>query len=613
MSDGSNSDIERELFHYCQSDLLSEEGVRQIIERHGFITNHHHVSNYQFFSWACVNERVTEGIIQCLLEYFPDAAKDIDDKGWTPLHFACGNPNVTLNIIKLIIHAAPASVPSEDNRGMMPLHDLCSNGRVSEGMIQCLLEHFSDAASAIDDLGHMPLHVACKNPNVTLNIIKLLIDAAPASVGSEDNGGSMPLHMICNNKKVDEATALKILKLFIERCPEAIRHANDRGRLPIHKASRGRSPEFCRVLIEAYPGSERITSDMDILPLHHACTKGSLVTVEYLYGIFPEAINHPTRSNLCPIHCAILGTKYRANPAASVEIVQFLLDCDPDQKLKQIEGRSLLHFACELVRDSNIQAGINVMKILFDAHPEAIEDNRIGSNIHLFHQRVQSFVNSELVYARQAKDLRLMMTPDEHGQLPLHKAIQSNVRLGSIKLLVKGNPYAVRSIDDSYALPLHVACEHHDSTSVVEYILGLAHITRDATDRDGNSALHYACRGAKYDTIALLLEKYGASSISKRNANGKLPIDMLWESNKVGDRESVEYMESIFQLLKACPETVMNFDTGAIQNQSGNGKKRTISQLGAELAAIDEAAHGDRAEDGESRSSKRRRKWWWWW
>ena len=34
-------------------------------------------------------------------------------------------------------------------------------------------------------------------------------------------------------------------------------------------------------------------------------------------------------------------------------------------------------------------------------------------------------------------------------------------------------------------------------------------------------------------------------------------------------------------------------------------------QLDDELAAINEAAQGGRAEDGESRSSKRRRKWWW--
>ena len=50
-------------------------------------------------------------------------------------------------------------------------------------------------------------------------------------------------------------------------------------------------------------------------------------------------------------------------------------------------------------------------------------------------------------------------------------------------------------------------------------------------DRKGNTALHLACRGAKYETIALLLDKY--------DDDEKLP----WESNEVLDREreSVEY------------------------------------------------------------------------
>ena len=79
----------------------------------------------------------------------------------------------------------------------------------------------------------------------------------------------------------------------------------------------------------------------------------------------------------------------------------------------------------------------------------------------------------------------------------------------------------------------------------------------DAMDRDGNTALHYACRGAKHHTIALLVKKYDAVSVSRRNAEGKLPIDILWESNEVTDRESVEYMGSIFQLVRAYPE--MNY------------------------------------------------------
>ena len=75
--------------------------------------------------------------------------------------------------------------------------------------------------------------------------------------------------------------------------------------------------------------------------------------------------------------------------------------------------------------------------------------------------------------------------------------------------------------------------------------------TLRAVDYDSNTAIHYACRGAKYDTIALLLEKYDAISISRRNAHKKLSIDLLWESNEVSDRGCVEYTESVFRLLKA--------------------------------------------------------------
>ena len=135
------------------------------------------------------------------------------------------------------------------------------------------------------------------------------------------------------------------------------------------------------------------------------------------------------------------------------------------------------------------------------------ENNRIASDIHRFHPQVQAFINRELVYARQAKDHRLMMTPDDNGQLPLHRALQNNVRLGSIKLLVKGFPTALRTLDNNFALPLHIACEHHDSASVIQYLLDLDKRTVRAVDIDNNTALRYACRGAKSETIALLLEK----------------------------------------------------------------------------------------------------------
>ena len=107
-------------------------------------------------------------------------------------------------------------------------------------------------------------------------------------------------------------------------------------------------------------------------------------------------------------------------------------------------------------------------------------------------------------------------------------------------------------------IPLHVACQHNGSASIVEYLLDLNPSSLRARDFDDNTALHYACRDANNAIIALLLDKYDSMSVSKRNTHGQLPIDLLLENNELRDEESVEYTESIYRLLRACPETIMN-------------------------------------------------------
>eukprot|EP00573_Skeletonema_grethae_P005734 CAMPEP_0201692772 /NCGR_PEP_ID=MMETSP0578-20130828/5568_1 /ASSEMBLY_ACC=CAM_ASM_000663 /TAXON_ID=267565 /ORGANISM="Skeletonema grethea, Strain CCMP 1804" /LENGTH=72 /DNA_ID=CAMNT_0048178195 /DNA_START=11 /DNA_END=226 /DNA_ORIENTATION=- len=70
----------------------------------------------------------------------------------------------------------------------------------------------------------------------------------------------MPLHYLCANDSINETDAIQLLKFLIEKYPEAVRHANNEGRLPIHIASAKKSPDFCHVMTEAYPGSERIAN-----------------------------------------------------------------------------------------------------------------------------------------------------------------------------------------------------------------------------------------------------------------------------------------------------------------------------------------------------------------
>jgi ankyrin repeat protein len=109
-------------------------------------------------------------------------------------------------------------------------------------------------------------------------------------------------------------------------------------------------------------------------------------------------------------------------------------------------------------------------------------------------------------------------------------------------------------------IPLHVACQHHETTAVVEYLINLNEVTLTTADREGNTALHHACIGANNAMIALLLDNYGSMSVSKRNAKKQLPITLLLENKNddVSGRDDIKHVESVYRLMRAHPETIMN-------------------------------------------------------
>ncbi len=504
--------LEEELYEFCRSDSLSEDGLREIIiERYG-APKIQNISDYGFFHRACLNDRVTEGILRLLLDHFPDAVRD---------NRPFGN-------------------------------------------------------------GNTPLHFMCFNKNATLGMVKLLIDVYPESLSRANNNGWMPLHYLCGNKEIEEEAGLEILKLLLERYPESVRHADDNGNgcLPLHIAAEKQSPEFCRILIEAYPESVRTGGNHGSLPFHRACQWNTVATVEYLYKLYPESISVANNNGQYPIHFVSRGLKYREDddPEAVIEVLQFLLDCNTDVALQKHRDKFPLYWVCDEATSDNTQLlnayYIEILQVLYDAHPEAIKEDEITSNVDSFCQEVQTFVNNQLIHARQATDHRVMTTPDESGRLPLHRALRDNATLGSIKLLVKGNPSAVQTVDNSGTLPLHLACQHHGSPSVVEYLIDLNSSTLEMKDRWQNTVLHHACRGANHVMISYLLEKYDAAFVSTRNSSKQLPIDLLFDSEAVSDREGIEYMESIYRLIRANPETLMGCNMNMNERQQAQSDSR---------------------------------------
>ena len=127
--------------------------------------------------------------------------------------------------------------------------------------------------------------------------------------------------------------------------------------------------------------------------------------------------------------------------------------------------------------------------------------------------------------------------------------------MGSIKLLVNGNTEALQVADKGGMLPLHIACEC-GTVNVVKYLAEPFDGHLSIYDKKKNYPLHHACRGDNLEVVKYLLDKQSSAAISERNGDDKLPIHLLLECDKV-DHESLEYTETIWQLLLAYPAAVV--------------------------------------------------------
>ena len=103
---------------------------------------------------------------------------------------------------------------------------------------------------------------------------------------------------------------------------------------------------------------------------------------------------------------------------------------------------------------------------------------------------------------------------------------------------------------------------------VVKYLVELAGDTLNNVDANQDSPLHYACRGGNLCIVKYLLEA-NVPPVSDRNNDNNLAIHLLFEcGEETLDRESTEYVETVWQLLLANPEVVRDFMSyGGLQRE----------------------------------------------
>jgi len=557
---------------------------------------------------ACYNEECPNEAIQLLLEKSGDyqlthfsymdfnwGKTDLDREhyGGTPLHYYLSRAsNVDLGIVKQLVVNSALLLSADDNTNCTPIHILMNNKSIGDlfDVVKYLVETNPSSLKVKDEADQTPLHIACLNENITARTVKLILEAWPDSIHQRINGSALPIHCLCylQTQMIDKV-AIDILQLLLEAHPESLSETvDDDGELPLHCAAHTKSQAFCKVLVDAYPESVKRPNGYDALPFQYACSNGRPETLEYLFKLHPESLHIRNSGGHLPIHEA------SSNPGENAaDIIKFLLRHDPECISKPVvsnfasddDGCLPLHLVCSS-RDDTLWDKY-VMELLFDLYPEAIlirdEQGQLPIDIvrekldelpinsvtrRLFneegHQRLQDlvhFLQTQMSYARKARDDTAMRTPDSNGSLPLHRAIRDNEPLGTIKLLVKGNSDAINVPDGNGMLPLAIASEV-STVGVVKYLAEFVPYRLNACDVNKNYPLHHAGRGGNCEVVAYLLETpISSASVSERNSDGMLPIHLFCEhvSKQEVEEDTPEFTETIWHLLTAYPETILNW------------------------------------------------------
>ena len=196
---------------------------------------------------------------------------------------------------------------------------------------------------------------------------------------------------------------------------------------------------------------------------------------------------------------------------------------------------------------------ISIVKILFDAYPEAIYVTNNFGLTPLDYARITkqsdvvSFFETQLEFVRQAC---VVVTPDENGQLPIHRMLQnSNASSGALKLVVAANPESACAPDNQGYIPLHLACKA-GNLSAFKYLAELNEASLKTGNAKGDLALHIACREGKCDIANYILEK-SDYAVSIKCSNGKWPLELLLDA--ACDRNSSEYVQAVGRLIQADP------------------------------------------------------------
>jgi len=193
-------------------------------------------------------------VVSLVLRTWPDAVKEKDENGETPLKFACKN-NASLEVISLVLGTWPDAVKEKNKRFATPLHSACLNNAPLE-VISLLLRTWADAVKEKDGCGFLPLHSACKG-NASFDVVSLLLRTWPDAAKEWNSMRQTPLHLACSVR-----AHVDVVSILLRSWPDAAEENDGMGHTPLYKAILySASKEVVYLLLSSWPDALQETDD----------------------------------------------------------------------------------------------------------------------------------------------------------------------------------------------------------------------------------------------------------------------------------------------------------------------------------------------------------------
>jgi len=397
-----------------------------------------------------------EDAISLLLSHGASATALTAD-GSTPLHLLSRASSTVVDL--LIQNWADVSAIRKTD-GKSPLmtslnHIYCSGAKT-------LLSHGADCNFA-DPNGWTRLHFLASQSTINKDVCETLLRAG-ANANARTQEGNTPFHMSIN-------PSVEVLLLFLgyQACLEV---KNNRGHTVLLKAlSDWSSSPTYKMLVKAGADVHAVDFEGSTV-MHLACT----------------SINS-------------IGT-------TTTQLLRYLADKGVDPKRTDNDGNTLLHDATKKPADYHQKEQANLLDLMLEFGISPLARNRYGQTaLHLaFSHAGSHYPYSPLDFLLGPKCDLDVNAADVKGIRPIHLTATFSECL-IIRLLKLGADPTVITIEGQS--PLMIACRTRQSNLVR---LLIDHHTEheqcafvDYVDFVGRSALHYASRSERHETVKILL------------------------------------------------------------------------------------------------------------